>query len=1487
MIRKWSVVRRAIRSRRTSRLEVCEPRRLLAGLPPEAVNDVYELEEDTSFFAVSANIGVLANDSDPEDNSLKAELVRSTRHGTLGFNANGSFLYVPDEDFFGEDTFTYRPLDPQAGNVATVTLNVTPVDDIPEPVDDEYRSTPGNVFRLPGFIGILVNDQNPDNVNMTAVLDSDVEHGQLTLGSDGGFEFDPQGFGGVARFTYRIEVENGEQSRPGTVTIHVTSPPVANADVLTVSEDTPTRLDVLANDVDAENDPLVITIVDDVVEGLLSLNADGEIYYEPPLDFVGSDEFSYFVSDRFEDSETVSVTINVEPVNDAPIAVADGYFVLPAETLVVSSEGGILVNDVDIDGPSLTASLVTPPSSGVLELRGDGSFVYTPHDGFIGTDTFRYAVSDGDSQSQEVVHIGVVEHALEISEFMTITLDDTHETRMRTSVDRRYVGVRSTPDWIEIHNRLDFPIDLGGMHLTDDVDEPKMWEIPPGTKVDAQSYLLIYASGADLRDTNLDQSGRFHTNFQLSDAGEYLALTASDGTVLHAYDEYPRQLLEVSYGITESGPGYLLQATGGLPNETDAVFGITTGPTIDTDGGFFDEEVVVSMTNHDPLAVVRYTLDGSEPTTENGFAYEGPFPLSATTVVRARAFRENLFASRTDTRSYIFLSDVIHQSPDGQPPDGWPETWTTAKTDYGMDPEIVNDEIWGPQLEAALTQIPSMSIVTSMPNLFDRRSGIYSRPHLDGFVAERPSSLELIRPDGTQAFQHNIGLRIRGGYSRSEANPKHAFRLFFDTVHGDGRLDFPLFPDDPTAATSFAKIDLRTSQNYSWAFAGDGRNTFMRDVYARDLQLAMGQQSTRGNFYHLYINGMYFGIYQTDERPSADFGESYYGGNANDYDVVHNDPRSNAATDGTKDAYERLFDFFDQENGLSNQNMDDYYKAQGMNPDGTRNPEYERLLDVDNLIDYMIITYYTADADGPGSKFTRPGLNNIFVIYNRENPDGFKYIEHDSEHSLDTGDGASTGYNMVSPLVRNGAVFSRFNPHWMHEQLANSNSDYLTRFRDRVEEVFGDSGVLSADNYVAMIERRAAEIDLAIIAESARWGDSRRANNPFTKDDWVKAVEVTKAFPERRGDFTMPRRAQVKQQLAAEGWWFFDALRPQLSVDGGQVARGQEVTVTAVGNGSTYVTTDGSDPRLSGGLINPAAQLLQSGDSITVDATTRVLARYRYGVRWSTITDATFYMEAPADATSLHISELHYNPAAPSPAETAAGFDDKDDFEFLEFVNVSETPIDLTGTRLEQVIVDGRKQGLVYEFALGTTLSPGERLVLAEDVEAFRTRYGEGIAVAGQWSGGLNNASEMITVRFADETFYRFRYQDDWYSATDAGGASLELADVALPPDRWQRARAWFPSPEDGGSPGRAAGIVGDVNGDQVFNDQDLVHVFQAGEYEDGVEGNSTYGEGDWNRDGEFDSEDIVFVFTLGRYQTTAAAIESADAALAGWSDEL
>ena len=581
-------------------------------------------------------------------------------------------------------------------------------------------------------------------------------------------------------------------------------------------------------------------------------------------------------------------------------------------------------------------------------------------------------------------------------------------------------------DWIEIENVLARSFDIGGLHLTDNSADPNKWTFPTPTIVPAGGSVVVFASGLDITDPLLDENGFVHTNFKLDSDGEYLAITAQDGSILHDYGpQYPPQLPDISYGLTADGAAYHLTPTLGQPNSGETRIGMAAGPTIEAPHGFFTAPVEVTIQRPDAETTVRYTLDGSTPSLDNGIDYLGPITIDRTTVVRATGIKPGYLASRVDTRSYIFLADVLTQSADGQPPEGWPARWGSNRTDYGMDPDIVDSPIWGPQMIEALTQIPSMSVVTDLPNLFDSRTGIYARPSADGFAAERPASLELINPDGTVGFQHNIGIRIRGGFSRDTSNPKHAFRFFFDSIYGDGSLNYPLFEDE--GASSFAKVDLRTTQNYSWAFQNDTRNTFLRDIFSRDIQGQLGHQYTRGRFYHLYVNGQYFGLYQTDERPEAAFGASYYGGNVEDYDVVHNDPRNNGATDGNLDAYRRLWEKFTQGGGLSDQNMAEYYRAQGMNPDGTRNPQYERLLDVDNLIDYMIITYYTSDADGPGSKFTRPGLNNYFGMYNRENPDGWKFFEHDSEHSLDTGNAAGANWNMVTPLGQQ-------RPHFQHLQ---------------------------------------------------------------------------------------------------------------------------------------------------------------------------------------------------------------------------------------------------------------------------------------------------------------------------------------------------------------------------------------------------------------------------------------------------------------------
>ena len=327
------------------------------------------------------------------------------------------------------------------------------------------------------------------------------------------------------------------------------------------------------------------------------------------------------------------------------------------------------------------------------------------------------------------------------------------------------------------------------------------------------------------------------------------------------------------------------------------------------------------------------------------------------------------------------------------------------------------------------------------------------------------------------------------------------------------------------------------------------------------MQGALGNPYTRGDYFHLYINGQYWGLFQTEERPEANFARDYFGGSSDDYDVVKSTGSSggyqNEATDGNLEAYERLANLFYQRNGLSDANHDDFMRAQGLNPDGSVNPDYERLLDIDNLIDYMLITYYTSDADGPGSQFTRPRVNNYFAIYNREDPDGFKFFEHDSEHSLDTGNAAGANYNLVEPFTEGGSQFRYFNPHWMHEQLASSNTEYRTQFMDRVTEQLFNDGVLTAENALSMIQSRASEIDQAIIAESARWGDAREAS-PFTKDDWVQAVGRIEEFIEGRRPVLLDQLRNVD--------WYPDENPPEFLVNsspqhGGGVDTNDEIAI--------------------------------------------------------------------------------------------------------------------------------------------------------------------------------------------------------------------------------------------------------------------------------------------------------------------------------------
>lgn len=219
--------------------------------------------------------------------------------------------------------------------------------------------------------------------------------------------------------------------------------------------------------------------------------------------------------------------------------------------------------------------------------------------------------------------------------------------------------------------------------------------------------------------------------------------------------------------------------------------------------------------------------------------------------------------------------DVAGGDPDlGEAPANWPSSWGNNVVDYGIDQTVVQQE-GAARVKDALKAIPSLSITTDLAHLFDPSTGIYANAYNDGRDC-CPASLELLNPNGSTGFQVNAGLRIRGGFSRSGDNPKHAFRLFFRGEYGDSTLDYPLFGSGGTG--SFKKMDLRTAQNYSWSFGGDPSNTMIQDVFTVRIAGARWDNHTRmrSNWYHLYLDGQYWGVYQTQERAEAEYAASYF-----------------------------------------------------------------------------------------------------------------------------------------------------------------------------------------------------------------------------------------------------------------------------------------------------------------------------------------------------------------------------------------------------------------------------------------------------------------------------------------------------------------------------------------------------------------------------------------------------------------------------------
>ena len=459
------------------------------------------------------------------------------------------------------------------------------------------------------------------------------------------------------------------------------------------------------------------------------------------------------------------------------------------------------------------------------------------------------------------------------------------------------------------------------------------------------------------------------------------------------------------------------------------------------------------------------------------------------------------------------MNDVINQSPLGQVPPGFAPPGTNGQDlNYGIDPDIIN--LYGAQaVKDSLKSLSTFSITTDNANLWNPTTGIYVNATNRGDSWERPATIELIHPDGTAGFEVNAGLRIRGGYSRNDFNPKHAFRLFFRAEYGDAKLEYPIFGDE--GVDEFDVLDLRTSQNYAWSSEGSTQNTFEREVFGRDLQRELGDPYTRSRYHHLYINGVYWGLFQTQERVEEHYAESYFGGQTEDYDVVvAGNGYTTEMSAGTDVAWRQLFNYAQQLATSPTTNADLYWTMQGLNPDGTRNPSLPVLLDVDALVNYCLIIFYTGGFDSGLSRFLGDNApNNWFGVYNRVTADqGFQYFIHDNEHSMGTGGTASI--DRTGPFNNgNQNSYAHSNPQYLHQDLI-VHPEYRQRFIDKVQEYFFNGGVMTPAASIARLMQRASESDPAIIAEAARWGDSK-THPPHNKSTWQTEINwlVNTYFP--------------------------------------------------------------------------------------------------------------------------------------------------------------------------------------------------------------------------------------------------------------------------------------------------------------------------------------------------------------------------------------
>jgi len=409
--------------------------------PPVAVNDSFTTAEDTAL-----NGNVLLNDSDADMDTLTAAFQGGIANGSILLNANGTFTYTPNANFNGTDSFVYSVSDGNGGvATATATIAVTGVNNAPDAINDTFTTNEDTalVIQTADFTS---NDIDPDagdtlvvdrinNANVVPGGTFNLTLGTLVANAGGAFTYTPNAnANGVETFTYRVsDSGNLRDTATATITVNaVNDGPVANTDTISTNEDTLASGNLLANDVDVENDTLTVTQVNGVgftpglpiplALGTLTLLVNGTFDFTPFPNANGVDGFTYRLEDGNGGAAIGAVNVQVISVPDAPVATDDEFTTsenLPVSGNLITDDNG---NGVDSDGDGDTLRVVavenstlnvgnqiTLASGAQLTVNLNGGFDYTPAAFFDGVDTFTYSITDSNGGiDQATVTVDVI-----------------------------------------------------------------------------------------------------------------------------------------------------------------------------------------------------------------------------------------------------------------------------------------------------------------------------------------------------------------------------------------------------------------------------------------------------------------------------------------------------------------------------------------------------------------------------------------------------------------------------------------------------------------------------------------------------------------------------------------------------------------------------------------------------------------------------------------------------------------------------------------------------------------------------------------------------------------------------------------------------------------------------------------------------------------------------------------------------------------------